>query len=113
MYKLDLTLITGIEDEVVKSDTPIFQVEQNYPNPFNNETTIGFNLMNNTHVKIEILGIQGRIVKTLINKDMPAGKHKVSWNGCNKSGFRLPAGSYLYKIESGNYSQTRKMLLME
>jgi len=102
----------GIQDNDV-GITDGFILHQNYPNPFNDETTIRFSLKNQTKVTIEVFDMLGQKVKTLLNKKMQAGKHQVSWNGCDEMGARLQEGFYFCNFEAGNYSQTRKMLLMK
>ncbi len=84
-----------------------------FPNPFSNKTTIGFYLEENRDVKIEVYDLLGQKVKTLLNKKMTAGIHRINWNGCNDAGVRLPGGYYFYRFEAGSYSQTQKVLLMK
>ena len=85
-----------------------FVLEQNYPNPFNPTTIISYQLASSGYVSLAIYDQLGREVKTLVNKYESAGSHSVQFNGDN-----LPSGIYLYKIKGGNYSATRKMLLLK
>ncbi len=84
-----------------------FQLEQNYPNPFNPSTSIAFTLAKASEVKLLIFNALGQKVATLVNGRMSAGQHKVIWEARN-----VPSGIYFYKLETGAFSQTRKMVLM-
>ena len=89
-----------------------FALRQNYPNPFNPETQIAFDLPRNTRIKIEIYNMLGSRVRTLVDKEMQAGKHSIKWNGQNDFGGQAPSGVYFYRLTSAEFSQSRKMLLM-
>jgi hypothetical protein len=90
-----------------------FRLDQNYPNPFNPSTTISFALPKNERVKIKIYDILGREIRTLINTIMQAGIKKVEWNGLNSKGHLVPSGIYFYKLEAGNYKDTKRMLIIK
>ncbi|NIR51637.1 T9SS type A sorting domain-containing protein [candidate division KSB1 bacterium] len=90
-----------------------FQLSQNFPNPFNPVTTIRFGLPQSETVRIKIYDILGREVKTLVNEQMKAGFHAVSWNGENDAGRAVGSGLYIYRIEAGDFSQSRKMMLIK
>jgi len=111
MYKLDLTSIVGMEDNLANAEGSEIQLE-NYPNPFKNETTISFNMPENGNVKIEIFNIQGQKVASLLDKEMLQGEHSISWNACNDAGIRLVEANYILKIEAGKLIETRQMLLV-
>ena len=85
-----------------------FALEQNYPNPFNPTTTINYSLGKPGNVKLTILNILGQKVVELLNGFQNEGSHNVVLNGANFS-----SGVYLYRLESGGNSLTRKMLLMK
>ena len=85
----------------------------NYPNPFNPETTISYQLPENSGVELAIYNLQGQKVKTLINEVIPAGEHSVVWNGRDSNGKRVSSGIYFYKLEAGNHEETKKMILMK
>ena len=92
-----------------QSDIPVvFSLKQNYPNPFNPTTNIQYDLPSDNFVSIKIFDITGREITTLVNEFKTAGRYSVGFNGTN-----LSSGIYYYKIEAGNFSQVRKMLLIK
>jgi len=90
-----------------------YVLHQNYPNPFNPITTLSYDLPEDALVNITIYDMMGRQVKTLINDQQTAGYRSVQWNGTNNIGQPVSAGLYLYTIQAGDYSQTRKMVLLK
>lgn len=80
----------------------------NYPNPFNPETTITFQLSKNNEVQLEIFDVMGRKIATLVNKLKSAGTHKVGFNAKN-----LSTGVYYYRLQTPEFSETKKMLLIK
>lgn len=85
-----------------------YSLQQNFPNPFNANTTLAFKLPYQSHVNLTVYDIQGRVVELLLNEEMMAGTHQVVWNASD-----CPSGIYLYKLETENYSETRKMILLK
>jgi len=90
-----------------------FALHQNYPNPFNPITTLRYELPENGLVNITIYDMLGRQVKTLINQTQDAGYKSVIWNATNDYGKPVSVGIYLYKIQAGEYLQTKKMVLLK
>ena len=90
-----------------------FAIEQNFPNPFNPVTTLRYNLPENGHVNIIIYDMLGREVKTMINQTHDAGYKSIQWNATNNHGEPVSAGVYLYKIQAGEYTSTKKMVLLK
>jgi len=88
-------------------------LSQNYPNPFNPTTTIAYNMAEEGNVSIEVFNIKGQLVKTLINGHMEVGDHLLFWEGTNDNNQKVSSGIYFYKMKSGNYSSTKKMILMK
>jgi flagellar hook assembly protein FlgD len=84
-----------------------FSLSQNYPNPFNPTTTITYSLPKAAHVNLKIYNLLGREVATLIDQQMPAGMHQVTWKAQN-----VPSGVYFYRISVDNDSRTNKMILL-
>ena len=85
-----------------------FTLEQNYPNPFNPSTKIGFNIPEQTNVKIVVYNSLGQQVKELVNEVKDAGYHEVVFNAQN-----LASGVYIYTISAGNYFSVKKMSLLK
>jgi len=90
-----------------------YALSQNYPNPFNPSTTIQFQLPKGSYVSLKIYDLTGREIRTLINKQMEAGYHKVVWDGTNNQGEKVVSGIYFYRIEAGTFSQIRRMILIK
>ena len=84
------------------------ELYQNYPNPFNPTTKISFTLANESQVIVSVYNTLGQQVAELVNEEMNAGVHSVDFNAGN-----LTSGSYIYRIETANYSKTMKMLLLK
>lgn len=94
------------------NEAPIYPafygLSQNYPNPFNPVTTVEFSIGLTGNVELGIFDLSGRRVLDVLNAYMPAGSHSVEINASE-----LPAGSYLYRLHSGDFTSTRKMVLMK
>ena len=90
-----------------------FTLSQNYPNPFNPVTLIKYDLPKQANVNIIIYDMLGREVRTLINQTEEAGYKSVIWNATNDYGKPVSAGVYLYQIRSGEFVQTKKMVLLK
>ena len=85
-----------------------YMITQNYPNPFNPTTQIKFGLPEAKQVKLQIFDILGNLVTTLVDGPMEAGYHNVNWNA---SGYA--SGVYFYRISSGNFIKTMKLMLLK
>ena len=81
---------------------------QNYPNPFNSATTINFSIPNPTFISLKIYNLRESLIETLIKEQRQTGEYQVQWNTENPT-----SGIYLYRLEAGQYVETRKMLLVE
>ena len=90
-----------------------FALHQNYPNPFNPITTLRYDLPENSYVNVTVYDMLGRKVKTLINQTQDAGYKSVIWDGTNDYGKPVSAGIYLYQIQTGGYTSTKKMVLLK
>lgn len=84
-----------------------FVLEQNYPNPFNPSTTINFSMYQKDFVTLKIYNPIGEEIQLLINEEKEAGIYNVTFDAVN-----LPSGVYFYKIKAGNFTETKKMILM-
>jgi hypothetical protein len=85
-----------------------YELYQNYPNPFNPVTNIKFSLPEVAKVKVDIFNIIGEKVRTLIDQNMEAGFHSIAFNAEN-----LSSGTYIYRLQTENFTQIKKMLLMK
>ncbi len=90
-----------------------YSLSQNYPNPFNPTTTINFTLPQKTIVSLVIYNILGQEVKTLFNKELDAGVHNVLWDSTDDNGSNVASGLYFYKLETSNFSEKKKMVLLK
>jgi hypothetical protein len=110
--------ISGLKDAQIKIITGIsktnnelptsFSLSQNYPNPFNPSTRIRYELPVSSKVKIMIYDILGREITTLINETSQPGRYEIKWNATGYS-----SGIYFYRIQAGNFVQTKKLLLLK
>ncbi|MBN2183953.1 MAG: T9SS type A sorting domain-containing protein [Candidatus Krumholzibacteriota bacterium] len=87
-------------------------LRQNYPNPFNPNTRISFSISSSSAVSLRIYDVSGRLVKTLLNKQLAAGVYNENWNGTDESGNLAASGVYFYSLVSKEFSRTRKMILL-
>jgi len=85
-----------------------YVLQQNYPNPFNPVTTIIFSLEKDGNTVLEVYNVLGQKVAELVNRELSAGSYKYNFNGIN-----LPSGLYFYKLQSGRFTQIRKMILIK
>ena len=90
-----------------------FLVYQNYPNPFNPVTTLRYDLPEDAMVNITIYDMMGRVVSNLVSSQQRAGYKSIQWNATNKQGQPVSAGVYLYKIQAGDFVDTKKMILLK
>lgn len=123
----DLTLHTGTRKLVVwthgrsafKTDVPVgvttinetaneYSLMQNYPNPFNPETTFEFSIAKSGPVSLIIYSVTGQQVQALVNREFVPGSYKVSFSAAH-----LPSGVYFYRLKAGNFTGTKKMILVK
>lgn len=100
-------LLTPVKDNKdIISDKYILM--QNYPNPFNPSTTIRYSIPKESFVTIKVYDIIGREIATLVNERKAAGNHSVKFNASNFS-----SGAYIYRIQSGGFTDTKKLILLK
>ncbi len=104
---IDITYRQGVE---LPRD---YSLKQNYPNPFNPITTISFGLPKATEVTIDVFNIKGQKVATLLNSLMEAGEHQIEWDGRIEGGHTGATGVYFYRLQSDDFTETKKMLLLK
>ncbi|MBZ0203149.1 MAG: T9SS type A sorting domain-containing protein [Ignavibacteria bacterium] len=103
-YSIGITGITSSNNNIPGK----FLLEQNYPNPFNPFTLIKYQVPVSTNVKITVFDILGKKVATLVDQKKEAGFHEVEFSGKN-----LASGLYIYRIEAGDFSDVKKMMLVK
>ena len=106
------TWLTGVDSKEAVQPAD-FALSQNYPNPFNPTTTIEYTLKQAADVTLTVYNTMGQKVKTLVNERMNTGAHSVQWDGTNTMGAKVVSGVYIYKLETENMSQTKKMLMVK
>ena len=106
LYNLEIDTKVETSHDVIGD----YSLEQNYPNPFNPGTKISFSLTKPEHVTLRIINTTGQHISTLLDEEKNSGIHSVYWN---TSGQELPSGVYFYQLTVGNYSKTRKMILVQ
>ena len=90
-----------------------FALAQNFPNPFNASTTIAFQLALAARVELAIYSISGQRVCTLISGSLPAGHHRLQWDGRNEHSEPVASGAYLYQLSAGDFVATRQLTLLK
>ena len=105
----NLCVLTIVGNENQSSGVPkVFSLSQNYPNPFNPSTIIKYSIHKTSMVKITVFDILGREISTLINDLQQPGNYNVNFDASN-----LASGVYMYKIQAGDFTDTKKMLLVK
>ncbi|MDR9414831.1 MAG: T9SS type A sorting domain-containing protein [Gracilimonas sp.] len=99
-------MTTGIGDEEALPDE--FAIHQNYPNPFNPTTVISYQIPVNSDVELKVFDMLGREIRTLVRERKTAGSYEVNFDASS-----LSSGMYIYRIQAGNYLQTKKMMLIK
>ena len=97
--------IRMLEVEVMPTQ---FELSQNYPNPFNPTTTISYSIPSSAFVTIKIFDILGNEIRSLVNEEKSAGNYELEFNAAN-----LPSGIYFYRLQTANFIEARKMVLMK
>ena len=96
-------------EEGMKENIPnTIWLYQNFPNPFNSITQIKYSIPKSSQVSLKIFNTLGEEIETLVNEEKPVGTYEVNWNAVN-----LPSGVYFYRLQAGDFVQTRKMILLK
>jgi len=114
--KLDIfSSVTGQATGMEVTNTVVassIKLMQNYPNPFNPETTIKYSLPVASKIVLNVYNTLGQEVRSLVNDFQYSGLKTVKWDGRNNAGVSVPSGVYVYKIETNNFVQSKKMIMM-
>ncbi|MFH1852235.1 MAG: T9SS type A sorting domain-containing protein, partial [Candidatus Neomarinimicrobiota bacterium] len=105
--------LTAVATEASPAIPDKFALHPNYPNPFNPVTTIRYDIVENSQVRLTVFDMMGREVITLVNQIQEAGEWSVDWDGKNKSGQLVGTGIYLYRLKANENTAIRKMLLVK
>ena len=98
----------GATEKEISSRPKEFHLNQNYPNPFNPSTTIQFDLPKTGQVTLKVFNVLGEELATLVSNRLPAGSYSYEWDASS-----LASGVYLYRLQAGDYVETRKMVMMK
>jgi hypothetical protein len=90
-----------------------FALSGGNPNPFTSATSIAFSIPARQHVCLEVYDVNGRLVSTLVDGEMDAGRHQADWDGTNTAGQAIPAGIYFSRLEAGGKRATEKVILVK
>lgn len=116
----DYLYVAGYDGRIITNNPKIMDVEekinavtsfhlmQNYPNPFNPTTTISYSIPKQSYVQLKVFDMLGREIQTLVNKEQGIGDYSVEFDGHN-----LPSGMYIYSIQAGEFSGSKKLLLVK
>jgi photosystem II stability/assembly factor-like uncharacterized protein len=110
------SLATGVENPDDSGLPKGLVLEQSYPNPFNRGTVIRFEIpssLANTSTRLAIYNLQGKLVRELINRRLPAGNYVARWEGRNDADREVASGIYLYRLHVGNVTEMRKLTLLK
>ena len=103
-FATDIVIVSN-DDEIIVNN---FNLEQNYPNPFNPSTTINYSLAERSAVTLKVYDVLGNEVTTLVNTTQEAGKHNVTFDAA-----KLASGLYIYTLNTGNFTSSKKMMLLK
>jgi len=104
---------TSVADENLSGIPDDFKLLGNYPNPFNSSTAIKFGLPEEAAVKIQIYDTLGRLVRSLLDRTLPAGYHRVIWNGRNNNAEQVASGTYLIRMQTSEKIFDKSMILLK
>jgi hypothetical protein len=99
---------TGVKEDQTNASPFGFQLAQNFPNPFNPTTTIQFHIPLSSFATLKVYNLLGQEVATLVHEEMESGTYSVSWNAASYS-----SGLYFYKLQAGEFAETKRMILLK
>ena len=99
---------SDVKPYLIDSHPSKYKLDQNYPNPFNPTTRIRFSISELSFVKLKVYDIVGNEIETLVNQEKPAGSYEVQFSAVD-----LPSGVYFYRIQTGGFIDTKKMILLK
>jgi len=93
--------------------TPVVYKLGNHPNPFVGSTSIDFAIKEASNVKVDVYNLKGQLVRSLVNESKAQGEYSLNWDSRDNNGLPVAAGVYLYKIQAGKFSSSKKMVLLK
>lgn len=115
LYLSELTITytaPGVEELEISKSLPICYLSQNSPNPVSERTIIKYVLPERLQVELKVYDESGREIITLLSKGQTAGHYKVNWDIRDVSKKKLPNGVYFYRLKAGNFTKTKKMVVV-
>ena len=107
VWRRPLSQIISVQN--ISTEVPAqFSIEQNYPNPFNPTTNLEFGISKMGFVSLKVYDVIGKEVATLVNESLSPGSYQVEFDGSN-----LTSGVYFYRMETGSFTDTKRMLLIK
>lgn len=106
-------ITTSVDENPGEALPTTFDLLQNYPNPFNPETQIRYTVGAAGPVELAVFDLQGRLVKTLIDQELPVGSHSVRWDGTDTSGAKVASGRYIYRLKAGDEIKSKMMIMVK
>lgn len=103
-----VTSIATPEQEIPEA----FKLSQNYPNPFNAQTTIRYQVPHQTEIMLEIYNMSGQLIRTLVQEIQDAGFYSVQWDARDEFGSEVASGTYLYRLQTGEYILAKRLTLV-
>ena len=110
---LDIELAKKVSEVDQNSIPTVLHMVYNYPNPFNPETTIVFEIVNESYIEIDIFNVKGQKIKSLKNEHFTKGRYEITWNGIDETGQPVSSGNYYVRITDSKNTYTRKILLLK
>lgn len=110
---IQIDLPTGLIDLSEAGMVKDYALQPNYPNPFNPQTTIRYAIPQAGPVRLAVYNLLGQQIATLVNAHQAIGNHQAVWNGQDDGGRPAPSGMYIYRIETADFAQARRMLLLK
>jgi flagellar hook assembly protein FlgD len=104
-------MTTGPQDPGTPAIPVVTSLNNAYPNPFNPNTTISYSMADAGNARIDIYNLRGQILRSFERDHANAGNYSFNWDGKDASGNFVGSGIYLYRMTSGNYSATKKLIL--
>ena len=108
LANIETTIFENQRDLLTNKSLFSYSLKQNYPNPFNPATKIHFNLPEPDHVTLNVYNLSGQLIEVLVNEHRKSGEYEVIWTAEG-----LPSGIYFYRLQVGDYSETRKLILQK